>query len=275
MKLPLDHTFETDQGTVRFGCVGKGPPVVCVHGTPWSSYTWNKIMPNLAQSHRIYYYDLIGYGQSDMREGQRVSLDVQGRIFANLLGHWKLDDPTIIAHDFGGAISLRAHLLHDCAYERLLLMNVVAMAPWGSPFFAHVQEHEAAFAGVPSYIHEAIVERYIKGAIYKDLPPEELKGLVSPWLSEEGQAAFYRQIAQADQAYTDEVEPEYGNIRCPVKILWGEEDEWIPIATGQRLHSAIPQSTFHPIPKSGHLVQMDNPEDVAFHIMDFLEIQDL
>ena len=31
--------------------------------------------------------------------------------------------------------------------------------------------------------------------------------LTAPWLGDRGQAAFYRQIAQADQRYTDEIEP--------------------------------------------------------------------
>lgn len=44
---------------------------------------------------------------------------------------------------------------------------------------------------------------------------EALAPHVEPWLGVEGQAAFYRQIAQADQRYTDEVEPLYGQITAP------------------------------------------------------------
>lgn len=268
--LELPGTFETEQGPVRYGIIGEGVPVVFVHGTPWSSFTWHKIIPEIARERRVYVYDLIGYGQSEMRDGQTVSLDVQGKIFAELLEHWELDSPAVIAHDFGGAISLRAHLLHAKNFDRLCLMNVVVMAPWGSPFFAHVREHEAAFAGVPPYIHAAILEAYIRGALYSELSDDEMDGLLTPWLSEEGQGAFYRQIAQADQRYTDEIEPFYSDMRCPVKILWGEDDEWIPIETGRRLHAAMPGSKFHPVPNAGHLVQMDQRDLVARHIRDFL-----
>jgi len=154
---------------------------------------------------------------------------------------------------------LRSHLLDGRDYRKLVLMNVVALAPWGSPFFAHVQRHEAAFAGVPAYIHKAIVETYIRGAMFGDLNEKSFEALVDPWLSEKGQSAFYRQIAQADQKYTDEIELLYGDIRCPVQILWGENDDWIPIETGRRLYDAIPQSEFHPVPEAGHLVQFDSP----------------
>jgi pimeloyl-ACP methyl ester carboxylesterase len=179
--------------------------------------------------------------------------------------------PSVIAHDFGGAATLRAHLLHGSEFKRLLLMDVVALAPWGSPFFAHVQKHEAAFAGVPDYIHDAIVRTYIKGATHQAPNTDQLDELVKPWSTEEGKSAFYRQIAQADQKYTDEIEPLFSQIRCPVSILWGEKDEWIPAETGMRLHAAIPQSTFELVPKAGHLVQFDNPHFVQERVEEFLK----
>jgi len=262
--------FKTQYGSIHYDVCGEGEPVVLVHGTPWSSYTWHKIVPKLAKAHKIYTYDLVGYGCSEMKDGQSVSLDIQTDVFSELLDYWGLKSPKVVAHDFGGAISLRAHLLNGQDFKKLALMNVVAMAPWGSPFFAHVREHEAAFAGVPPYIHEAIVETYIRSALFADLSPDELTLLVSPWLSERGQSAFYRQIAQADQKYTDEVEPLYGSIRCPVQILWGESDDWIPLETGRRLHKAIPRSEFHQITTAGHLVQLENAPEVLSYLTEFL-----
>lgn len=269
MILHLPHRFETEQGLVRYGTSGKGPPLVLVHGTPWSSFSYSKIHDRLTRDYTVYSYDLIGYGQSEMRDDQNVSLDIQGQILADLLDYWDLQDPFIVAHDFGGAISLRAHLLHQKEYKKLLLMNVVAMAPWGSPFFAHVREHEAVFAGVPEYIHKAILEAYIHGALFQGLSDKDLSGLTTPWLTGGGQRAFYRQIAQADQKYTDEIEPLFSNIRCPVRILWGEEDKWIPIQTGWRLNQAIGQNDFHPVSAAGHLIQLEQPELVLEKMREF------
>jgi len=79
-----------------------------------------------------------GYGQSDKLEGQRTSLDIQGEVFTEVLEYWKLSSPMVVAHDFGGATTLRAHLLHHCDFNRFVMMNVVAMRPWGSEFFEHV-----------------------------------------------------------------------------------------------------------------------------------------
>ncbi|MGD1853364.1 MAG: alpha/beta fold hydrolase [Leptolyngbyaceae cyanobacterium] len=194
----LDQNFSSAEGAVRFGISGTGADVVLVHGTPWSSYTWHRLIPFLSEQYRVHFYDFIGYGQSEKRPSQNVSLDVQGRLLADLLTHWGLKKPKIIAHDFGGAASLRAHLLHGCDFGSLQLIDVVALAPWGSPFFAHVQQHEEAFSGVPDYIHLAIVQAYIRGAMHKLLDETQFDKLVEPWVTENGKAAFYRQIAQAD-----------------------------------------------------------------------------
>ena len=83
--------------------------------------------------------------------------------------------------------------------------------------------------------------------------------LVEPWTDKEGQAAFYRQIAQADERFTGEIEPRYGTLSEPVHIVWGAEDTWIPANRANLLRKAIPQASVTLIQDAGHLVQLDAP----------------
>ena len=126
------------------------------------------------------------------------------------------------------------------------------------------------FEGLPAYIHQALVSAYVRGATYHPMTTETLSGTVKPWLDPLGQSAFYRQIGQADQQFTDEIEPMYSSITRPVLILWGEQDEWIPISKGRQLHAAIPTSEFYSIPNAGHLVQEDAPAILVSHLIKFL-----
>ncbi|TLZ45256.1 MAG: alpha/beta hydrolase [Gammaproteobacteria bacterium] len=259
----LSQAFSFEGQEVRYEVVGAGKPLVLVHGTPFSSLVWRRIAPHVARHRQVFYYDLLGYGRSEMRSQQDVSLGVQSRVFASLLDHWGIARPDVVAHDFGGATALRAHLLEGCEFKSLTLIDPVAIAPWGSPFVWHVREHEAAFRGLPDYLHRAILCAYIAGAAHRPLAPEDLELYLGPWLGERGQAAFYRQIAQMDQRYTDEVERLYGEIRCPVCILWGEDDKWIPIVQGRALAARIPNAVFRSVQNAGHLVQEDAPEAVV------------
>ena len=89
-------------------------------------------------------------------------------------------------------------------------------------------------------------------------------------MSEEGRISFYRQFEQADEKYTAEVEPLYGDIRCPVKILWGKNDPWIPLERGRALHALIPQASFKVLNGIGHLTQLETPELVLEQLIEFL-----
>ncbi|MEU8863285.1 alpha/beta fold hydrolase [Streptomyces umbrinus] len=269
----LRESWEGPIGTLRWDRLGPedGPPVVLLHGTPFSSYVWHEIAPALAaDGHRVHVWDMPGYGGSQKSDGQDVSLKAQGEVFAELLGVWGLLNPSVIAHDFGGCVALRAHLLHKAEYRRLALVDPVALAPWGSPFFRLVAEHAAVFGQLPAPLHEALVREYVGSASHRGLLPEVLDALVAPWTDPAGQAAFYRQIAQADQRYTDEIQPLYPTLNLPVTVCWATEDTWIPPAKGEELASLIPGARLRPIPDAGHLVPLDAPARLLGELIAFL-----
>jgi pimeloyl-ACP methyl ester carboxylesterase len=268
--MALDRVFDWRGRAVRWTSYGQGSAVVFCHGTPWSSYLWEPFASALSRDFTVYLWDMPGYGQSSKQAGHDVSLDVQGELLADLLDHWGLSAPHVVAHDIGGAVSLRAHLLHGRRFASLALVDVVALAPWGSDYFRLVREHADVFSAVPAPMHEGALRAYIEGASHTGLARPALDALVAPWLGAEGQAAFYRQIAQADQRHTDQVEPDYGDIDLPVLVLWGSEDRWIPLETGQRLAARIPGAELEVVDGAGHLVHLDQPVALAASLQRWL-----
>ena len=267
--LTLDRMHDFEGRRIAWGTTGEGPPLVLIHGTPFSSQVWRRIAPWLASRWKVHYFDLAGYGLSEMAEGQDVSLAVQNRLLASLFRHWELDRPDVLCHDFGGATALRGYYLDGLRYRSLTIFDAVALSPWGSPFVAHVRKHEGAFAGLPAYAHDALLRAYIQGAAFKPLSDEALAVHMAPWQGETGQAGFYRQIAQMDQRHTDEVEPLYAPLDCPVQVLWGEEDAWIPVETGERLAACISTRPLIRVPSAGHLLQEDAAEAVVAAMLAF------
>ncbi|GAA3974477.1 alpha/beta hydrolase [Actinomadura viridis] len=271
----LDRTHTSASGEVRWSVFGEegGPPLVLCHGTPFSSYVWRHVGRALAAGHRVHVWDMPGYGASEKAEGQDVSLAAQGRVLAELLEHWGLAEPLVVAHDFGGAVALRAHLLHGARYRALALVDPVALAPWGSPFFRLVNANARVFEQLPPGLHRALVREYVSTTGGPGLHPATLDALVEPWLGESGQPAFYRQIAQADQRHTDEIQARYGGIDLPVLVCWGTDDAWIPVAKAHELAAAIPGARLHLIEGAGHLVQEDAPAELTAALLGFLREQ--
>lgn len=266
--LPLPERFAFQEHSIAWGAIGEGPPAILLHGTPFSSSEWRRIAPVLSRQRRVYCFDMLGYGRSDKPDDD-VSRGVQNRLFAALYSHWGLKDPDVIAHDFGGSTALRAHLLDGLNYRSLMLIDPVAISPQGSPLVQAAKENERVFTGLPPYVHEAILRAYIGGAVANTLRNDEMALYLAPWLGAEGQKAFWRQVAQMDDKYSREVEWRYGEIRCPVTILWGENDEWIPLEDGRELASRIPDARFQTVPNAKHLVQEDAPEAIVSTVLGF------
>ncbi|WP_086845890.1 alpha/beta fold hydrolase [Amycolatopsis kentuckyensis] len=264
--------FDWEGRRIAWERAGSGPAVVFCHGTPWSSWLWRPFAEALSADFTVYLWDMPGYGRSSKDPEHPVDFGVQAEAFRALLAHWDLDRPHVVAHDYGGAVSLRAHLAHGVPYASLLMADVVAIPPAGSPFFRLVQDHPDVLAQVPPYIHEALVRTYIGNASFRQLREADLAELAAPWLGPEGQPAFYRQMAAYDEQYLVENEERLDRIDLPVRVLWGAEDTWIPQVTGERLAAGIPGATFAAVAGAGHLVQLDAPVALATELRSWLSV---
>lgn len=265
----LSQTYRSADGEVAYEILGDGPPVVLIHGTPSCSYLWRNVARDLAAQHTVHVSDLLGYGVSEKREHQDVSIAAQTKILAELLDLWRLEQPCVAGHDFGGAIALRLLLLEGRRFRRLALCDSVAIAPWITPFSRHVQAHLEAFQTVPEHIHRQMIATHIRTAIAREMTDDQLEPYLRPWLGASGQAAYYRQVAQFDERHTRDIEPRYGEIQTPTLVLWGAQDDWLDPRFGQRLAQAIPNARLSVIPGAGHFLPEDQPGAVAAELAAF------
>ncbi len=83
----LSKSYDYDGREVRYAQLGEGLPMVLVHGTPWSSFNLRHLIRKLSEEYTVYFFDLLGYGQSCTAEGD-VSLGVQNKVLDGLLAHW-------------------------------------------------------------------------------------------------------------------------------------------------------------------------------------------
>ncbi|WP_156225993.1 alpha/beta fold hydrolase [Pseudactinotalea suaedae] len=246
--------------------------VVLCHGTPWSAAAWLPLVRALATRYRVFLWDMPGYGAS-IGDGDQQHVDLlhQQRRLAALLDHWGLDRPHVLAHDIGGAVALGAHLLTSRDLASLYLLDVVVLDPWGSPFFRLVGDHEAVFAALPANLHAALVHEYIAGAGGAGLDTAWVDELARPWCSPRGQRAFYRQIAQLRPEHTRLLVARLDQVRCPVRIGWGERDPWIPRAQATELASRLPGTVeVFSFPDAGHLVPLEAADALARDVLTWL-----
>jgi pimeloyl-ACP methyl ester carboxylesterase len=331
MGLPtLQQSFSFAAWTVKWDFLEPSPPppnqtsasptktVVFVHGTPWSSVVFRPLADAIRAvlPYRILLYDLPGYGESQTQyyssyepqpKGDKngfvgdTSIKAQAEVLAALLAHVSLDGkvqgsakPVMIAHDVAGTIALRAHLLHGCEFERLVLMDTNCVLPWGDGFYKLARELPETFLRMPHGVFEGVVRSVVRSAIFESAKVgrewEDL--LTAPWIkstssldssqdsssfpasAEERQSNFISQIAQANDEDVREMLDQdlYSNVRCKVKILWGEQDQWIPGEKMQKLKGLLGNQCeeFVTVPRAGHLLMIDQPERVTGEVLGWL-----
>lgn len=193
----LNHTFHyelsTHSYTVKWGSLGDptSPPLILIHGTPWSSRLWEPYALSLSRQFHVYIFDRPGFGESPAERklpGAAASsspiveydgdLARQSEVYAALFKSWQADwgsqKPHVVAHDNAGLVSLRAYLLHDCQYASLCLIDVVAIGPFGKPLFKVVAEDPCHFQRLPDMAFEGILESYIRNAAFSELSKETM-----------------------------------------------------------------------------------------------------
>ncbi|KAH6713309.1 Alpha/Beta hydrolase protein [Leptodontidium sp. MPI-SDFR-AT-0119] len=303
MDLPLSLKFEgwtirynvlESRNSLEPNCHAKC--VVFVHGTPWSSIVFKPTIEALLArgSYQILVYDLPGYGKSqDFDAGSTTtppengflgdtSVKFQALALAELLKQVQMGGkgnhaaPAVIAHDIAGTIVLRAHFFHACEFDTMMLVDSNCVLPWGDGFYKLARSEPQTFLKLPPSIFEAVVRAVTRSAAHdpKVLQTGWEDALTQPWLGAEGQRNFVRQIAQANDGDVAEMLDAdlYGRVRCDVKVMWGEQDQWIPREKIEdlikRLGGRFKEKAF--IPDAGHLAMLDQPGRFAIEVFDWL-----
>lgn len=259
----LSERFEVGDGTVRWTVFGDGPPLVLLHGTPFSSYIWRDIAPVLARGHRVYVWDMLGFGQST-RDAVDVSLRRQAMIFADLLEYWGVSAPRVVAHDVGGVVALRTTLLHNVPFASLTLIDAATVSGWGAGgFFQAIHEHPEVFEALPDWASAALIDAKIRSGSHTGLRPEALASYTDQWAGAEGARAFYQQYAQGGEDATHELQDRLRLLDIPLHVIWGADDAWLGLDYAERLVAALPDhARFSVVRGAGHTVPEDQPGEL-------------
>lgn len=269
---------------IAYGILGNetGAPVVLLHGTPSSSLIWRNIVPRLtAGGYRVHLYDLLGYGLSERPSDPNVdtSITAQVPVLEGLLQYWKLDSTPfhLVAHDIGGAIAQRFAIFNPRRLNTLTMIDVVSFDSYPSRRTKQQMErgletlmhsdNESHRAHFKEWLLSAVVN---KSRFESTSLPFFLEYISGPI----GQPSiFTHQIRHYDPKHTMEIAGRYGelgNLKAPVKLIWGANDQWQVVGWGEKLRDAIPGSEMEVIKDAGHFSLEDQPEKIAEIMVNWL-----
>ncbi|MDF9744002.1 alpha/beta fold hydrolase [Natrinema salsiterrestre] len=242
------------------------PPVVFVHGIPTWSFLWRDIVPAVAEDRRTIAPDMVGYGNSAMRDGFDRSIRAQEEMLAALLDDLDVEEIALVAHDIGGGVALRFAAHNPEMVDQLVLSNAVCYDSWPVEFVSNL--------GLPS---TADLEReelegrldaaFVEGA-YGEADPEFVDGMKAPWLTDEGHLSLVRNAVSTNTNHTTEID--YGAITAETLLLWGEDDVMQPYGYAERLAGDIADAELAPLSDAYHWVPEDRSDAYADRLREFL-----
>lgn len=126
--------------------VGKGDPIVLLHGNPTSSYLWRNVLPHLKPLGRCIAPDLIGMGDSDKLpdSGPNSYRFVEHRRYLDALLE-SLDvreRVTLVIHDWGSALGFDWANRHREAVKGIAYMEAIM----GPQYWDHWDKFEMRHA---------------------------------------------------------------------------------------------------------------------------------
>jgi len=259
---------------IATGIHGGGTPLVLVHGTPAHAIIWRELVPLfVGAGFHVHLYDLLGFGASERPVDADTSVAAQVTLLAALLDHWQLPTTHLFGHDIGGAIALRLAFEQGARLRSLTIADAPSYDSWPSSTWKQMHDEYAQCALTPASEHRSTMARQLGMAVFhKDrMQGETLMRYLEPLCGVVGQPSFYQhQVAHYNACYTMDFAEKLPQLKVPVQILWGSQDEWQPVAYAYRLQRDIPGATLHLYEQAGHFLMEDAPLPVAAQVIVFV-----
>ncbi len=246
----------TARGPVHYQVMGRGAPVLLIHGWLGSWDLWLPSMRALAQSHRCYAVDLYGFGESGKRQ-DTAQVDTYIDMVPVFLDALGIERAAVIGHSMGGTTALGAAIRYP---DRVNRVGVV-----GSPIVGSSLAWLLKLAGVP-WIGR-LTRRYVGLLafglrVYAPIvtrAPNVWYPMVSRDIKRTTIESFFASIRSL--RHTD-LRPALGQVRVPALGIYGLKDVIVHPRQHAVMSAGISHARVETLPGSGHFPMLDEP--VAF-----------
>ena len=252
--LTPDEAFVTVRGVrVRCVSVGRGKPLLLLHGWGTSLDTFAGLIDDLKRQFRITAFDFPGHGGSDMPPATWAVDDFLA-LTLDVMAALGVERPSILGHSFGGRVAIKLAAAHPEAVDRLVLVDSAGVPPprtagrvlrRGASRFAN----RVGRLGRPGQaVRRAIVSR-----------------IASPdYLNAGPLRATFLAIVKED------LRPSLARIKAPTLLVWGESDADTTLADARTMEKLIPGARLLILKNAGHFSYLDQYGRFRLAVIPFL-----
>lgn len=253
--------------------------IIFIHGLGSYLKAWQKNIEGLKGSYRCIAIDLPGYGKSS-KKPHSGKMSFYAEVVKALIDKLDLKNVTLAGHSMGGQIAMVAAINYPEAIQKLVLVD-----PAGLEEFTEGQKQWFREVMTVDGVKLSTIEQIQTNLAYNFYNvPDDAEFMITDRIamrSANDFEAYCYAVVQSVQGMVDETMIEIlDQINQPTLILFGENDNLIPnrfLNPGRTIDVAkvgdknIPNSKLIMVPKAGHFLQFEKPDEFNKELKSFLE----
>jgi len=229
----------------------EGTPLLLVHGLGARGEDWRAMIPTLAASgFHVYAPDLPGYGRSSRPTDASYSIAMEEAAVVSFMQAVHLARADVGGWSMGGWISMKLTLDHPEMVDRLVIYDSAGIyfpadfgpelfVPGDAPGVTRLMKILSPHPGpMPNFVMRAVLRKLVRNG----------------WVIQRSMSAM--------TSGRDLLDFRLHDIRQPTLVVWGAEDELIPLSVGKTIHEGITDSSLVVIEGCGHLAPLECSEPV-------------
>lgn len=272
------HSAQVDGRRLNYVDIGGGPgaPVILVHGLGGQWQNWLENIPRLARERRVIAPDLPGFGLSETPR-EDISVSGYARCVEALRERLEIERVNLVGNSMGGFVVAEVAIQFAPGVERLVLVSAAGLTGpnvYRAPVLTGGRV-AAALTAITAARHRAMARRPVTrhmALLLVARHPARLRADVA-WealMKGAGKPGFHDALrACLEYDFRDRL-PE---ISCPTLIVWGEKDAVLPLRDAHEFERLIPDSRKVVMDDTGHVPQLERPEEFNRILLDFVASQ--
>jgi 3-oxoadipate enol-lactonase len=245
--------------------VGRGDPLILIHGLADDHRAWRRALPDLMLRHRVILYDFRGHGETGLGRPDRTLRQLAGDL-VRLMDAIGLERAHVAGFSLGGTIAMRAAIDSAPRIRGLVLVATSSRvgrsaADWYRRRVEMVEKND----------HELRATLDADTAeVYAQAPHELDEGLLIRRQSTADPRGYANACAAMAALNENPLDPELGRISAPTLIVASERDQHCPPKAAQVIATGVPGSRLEILPDAGHAIPVERPRELAGSMLSFL-----
>lgn len=240
--------------------------LVLLHGIGASAERWSKVIPFFSDHFRVIVPDIIGFGHSD-KPTVEYNIPFFVRFLEDFLNNLSIKKTNIGGSSFGGLIAAEFAIKNTNMVDKLILVS-----PAGTMKSSTRTLEEYILASLyPT--HDNVWRAFINMAFDpRTVTEQTIEEFIDRMKLPNAKYAFMSTMLGIRN--TANLSSRLAKILSPTIIVWGEQDEMIPVKYAEDYRN-IPNSNLQIIPKCGHTPFTEKPETFSKIAIDFLRFNNI